>query len=108
VYLEVQNIFEVTSARFGSVRFNLRIHLECVDGRWRFVMHRNQAHCSARGYATAEEAVSEALVLNSILKIKTDSAERRQRRLESIKTHGPIVEAPSEATTQTTADDLNV
>ena len=35
-------------------------------------------------------------------------AERRQRRLESIKTHGPIVEAPSEATTQTTADDLNV
>ena len=71
---------------------NLRIHLERVDGYWRFVLHKDsQAHCSARGCQSAEEAVSEALVLNSILKIKTDSAERRKRRLESIKTHGPIV-----------------
>jgi hypothetical protein len=72
---------------------NLRIHLECVDGYWRFTLHKNsQAHCSARGYQTAEEAAREAMVLNSVLKITKDSAERRKRRLESIKEPGPIVE----------------
>ena len=81
---------------------NRRINLECVDGYWRFVLHTNsQAHCSTRGYQSAEEAAHEAMVLLSILKITTGSAERRQRRLESIKTHGPVVEAPkqTEATT---------
>lgn len=41
------------------------------------------------------------MVLLSILKIGTDSAERRQRRLDAIKPPGPIVEAQkTEATTQ--------
>jgi hypothetical protein len=90
---------------------NLRINLECVDGYWRFTLHKNsQAHCSARGYQTAEEAAREAMVLNSVLKITTDSAERRQRRLESVKPPGPVVEVqePAAAATQPTADDLNV
>jgi hypothetical protein len=67
---------------------NLRIHLECVDGHWRFVLHKDStAHCSVRGYQSAKEATREALVLHSLLDLKTDSAERKQRRLDSIKHH---------------------
>jgi hypothetical protein len=55
--------------------------------------------CSAR----------EAMVLNSVMRVSKGSAERRRRRLESIKPPGPIVEASkqTEATTQP-ADDGNI
>jgi hypothetical protein len=63
----------------------------------------------SRLHQSAEEAAREAMVLNSVLKITTDSAERRKRRLESIKPPGPIVDAPkqTEATTQP-SDDGNI
>jgi hypothetical protein len=89
---------------------NLRINLECVDGRlWWFTLHQNsQAHPSTRGYQSAEEAVREALVLHSIMKIKKDSAERRQRWFDGVKS-GPVVEASkqTEAVTQP-SDDGNI
>jgi hypothetical protein len=89
---------------------NLRIDLECKNGYWWFTLHRNsEPHSSSRGYQTPEEAAREAMVLNSILKIPKGSAERRQRWLDGVKTHG-IVEAPkqTEAAAQPTAEDWNV
>jgi hypothetical protein len=86
---------------------NLRIHLECVGGYWRFILHRNsQAHCSARGYQTPTEAASEAMVLHSVLKIPKGSAERRQRWLEGVKPSGSVVETPKQTDAQP-ADDGN-
>jgi hypothetical protein len=59
---------------------NLRIDLECDQGSWKFVLHKDsQAHCSARGYPTAEEAVSEAQVLVSLLRLAKDRNKRLGR-----------------------------
>ena len=57
---------------------NLRIDLECDQGKWRFALHKDsQAHCSARGYSGPVEAVEEAMVLVSCLRLAADRAKRK-------------------------------
>jgi hypothetical protein len=80
---------------------NLRIDLECVGTQWKFVLHRNSTpHYSTRGYESPETAVREAMTLLSLMRLAKGSAERKQRRLESIKTHG-VVAAPKESEAET-------
>jgi hypothetical protein len=60
---------------------NLRIHLERDQGNWRFSLHKDgKQHCSTRGYVTAEEATTEAIILNSMLDL---AADRERRKAEA-------------------------
>jgi hypothetical protein len=73
---------------------NLRIELECKGGHWWFTLYRNGPHSSSRGYATPNEAVNEAMHLNSAIRLSKGSAERKLRRMESVKTHGVVTINP--------------
>jgi len=63
---------------------NLRLNLELDQGRWRFTLHKDsQAHCSVRGYSTPVEAVQEAMILLSCLRLATDRQERLAKRKDA-------------------------
>jgi hypothetical protein len=83
---------------------NLRIGLE-LKGQgpkstplWFFTLHQDgQSYDDHKGHPSPDIAASEAMVLNSILKIPKGSAERRQRWFDGVKS-GAIAEAPTQPT----------
>jgi hypothetical protein len=60
---------------------NLRIDLECDQNKWKFVLHKDsQAHCGVRGYSSPVEAVEEAMVLVSCLRLAAGRQDRLAKR----------------------------
>jgi hypothetical protein len=63
---------------------NLRVNLKLDQGNWRFTLHKDsQAHCGVRGYGSTVEAVEEAMVLLSCLRLAADRQERLAKRKDA-------------------------